>query len=74
LILSELKSKKCLKKIHIVQINQRVKNKKRVDKLEQIDALTFSDERAKHLTTVHYNQTLFLFMINRERMNKSATS
>lgn len=71
LVLSELKQKKYLKKIHIVQINQRLKNKKRVDKLEQIDALTFSDDSAKILTMVTQQQTVFLFMVNRERINKS---
>lgn len=53
-VLSELKSKKYLKKLHIVQINQRFKNKKRVDKLEQIDTLTFSDDSAKLLTMVEH--------------------
>lgn len=35
-------------------MSQRIKNKKKIDKLEQVDALTFSDEAAKLLTYVEH--------------------
>ncbi len=41
LILTELQKQKYLKKIHIVQLSQKQKAKKRVDRCDQVDALTF---------------------------------
>jgi hypothetical protein len=45
-------------------LSQKTKNKKRADRLEQVDALTFSDEAAKLLTFVEHQGALFLFMLN----------
>lgn len=67
----ELKQKKYLKRVHIVQIQQKVKSKKRIDKVEQIDALSFFDEQAKIVSLVHRQNTWFLFFINRERFSKT---
>lgn len=67
-MLFELKQKKYLKKLHIVQLNQKTKNKKRVDKLEQIDQLTFYDEAAMLTSYCQLPQTLFVFLLKRERL------
>lgn len=50
---------------------QKVKNKKRIDKLEQIDALSFFEEQAKIVSLVYRKHTWFLFLLNRQRFAKS---
>lgn len=53
-----------------MQLSQRIKSKKKIDKLEQIDALTFSDEAAKLFSFVEHKQQVILFMLNQKRLSK----
>lgn len=70
--MAELKNKKFLKKLHIVQLSQKThKTKKRIDKIDQIDTMTFSEDAAKLLSLISTDSTLFLFMVNCERVQKS---
>jgi hypothetical protein len=70
LILTVLKKSQYLKKVHIVQMVQKQKQKKRTDRLEQIDTLTFSDETAKLVDFAEYQGNWYVFMLSTISLKK----
>ena len=70
LILTVLKKSQYLKKVHIVQMVQKQKQKKRTDRLEQIDSLTFSDETAKMVDFAEYQGNWYVFMLSTISLKK----
>ena len=70
LILTVLKKSQYLKKVHIVQMVQKQKQKKRTDRLEQIDTLTFSDETAKMVDFAEYQGNWYVFMLSTISLKK----